>query len=252
MNIHEHQAKAGAGRIRRPGSAQRLRRALRSRRSGQGRRDAGRPGLRREEPDPCRRARQGQASPATQQGRRASSSRIADVRTATPRKCWAMTLVTHQTGPRAPGQPPLHRRGQRPSPRELYLSLLVDRRDQRASPSVVASTEGGMDIEEVAHDTPEKIHTFSIDPAAGVWPTTSRATRSAKALGPDRREQAKSDFGLVVTQLCTKRSSPRTWRCSRSTRWSSPRRATWWRSTPSSRSTTTPVPPPRRGGPARP
>jgi succinyl-CoA synthetase beta subunit len=52
--------------------------------------------------------------------------------------------------------------------RELYLSLLVDRETSRVA--VVASTEGGMDIEEVAHKTPEKIITFSIDPATGVFP----------------------------------------------------------------------------------
>src|SRR5258708_17734845 len=49
--------------------------------------------------------------------------------------------------------------------RELYLSLLVDRAVSRIS--VVASTEGGMDIETVAHDTPEKIVKQSIDPASG-------------------------------------------------------------------------------------
>jgi len=63
--------------------------------------------------------------------------------------------------------------------KEFYLSLLVDRESSKVS--VVASTEGGMDIEEVAHATPEKIHTFTIDPATGVWPTHTR--NLAKALG---------------------------------------------------------------------
>ncbi|HEX2559927.1 ADP-forming succinate--CoA ligase subunit beta, partial [Phenylobacterium sp.] len=63
--------------------------------------------------------------------------------------------------------------------KEFYLSLLVDRETSRVS--VVASTEGGMNIEEVAHDTPEKIVTFSIDPATGVFPHHARTL--SKALG---------------------------------------------------------------------
>ncbi|HEX7943985.1 MAG TPA: ADP-forming succinate--CoA ligase subunit beta, partial [Phenylobacterium sp.] len=63
--------------------------------------------------------------------------------------------------------------------KEFYLSLLVDRETSRVS--VVASTEGGMSIEDVAHDTPEKITTFSIDPATGVWGHHARTL--SKALG---------------------------------------------------------------------
>jgi len=88
-------------------------------------------------------------------------------------------LVTHQTGPRGKQVNRLYIEEGAAIAREFYLSLLVDR--QSSMVSVVASTEGGMDIEEVAHDTPEKIHTFSIDPATGVWPTHQRAL--AKALG---------------------------------------------------------------------
>jgi succinyl-CoA synthetase beta subunit len=62
--------------------------------------------------------------------------------------------------------------------KELYLSMLVDRETSRIS--VVASTEGGMSIEDVAHDTPEKIITFSIDPATGWMPHHGRTL--AKAL----------------------------------------------------------------------
>src|SRR3546814_3070002 len=50
----------------------------------------------------------------------------------------------------------------------LFRSLLVDRSTGRIA--VVASTEGGMDIEAVAHDTPEKIETITIDPATGLMP----------------------------------------------------------------------------------
>jgi len=63
--------------------------------------------------------------------------------------------------------------------RELYLSALIDRGTSRVS--FIASTEGGMDIEKVAHDTPEKIVTLSIDPASGFSPFHGR--KLAFALG---------------------------------------------------------------------
>ena len=88
-------------------------------------------------------------------------------------------LVTHQTGPKGKEVRRLYIEEGAAIAKEFYLSLLVDR--QSSMVSVVASTEGGMDIEDVAHNTPEKIHTFSIDPATGVWPTHHRAL--AKALG---------------------------------------------------------------------
>lgn len=88
-------------------------------------------------------------------------------------------LVTHQTGPRGKQVNRLYIEEGADIAKEFYLSLLVDRETSRVS--VVASTEGGMDIEEVAHDTPEKIVTFSIDPATGVFPHHGRTL--AKALG---------------------------------------------------------------------
>src|SRR5580698_10033288 len=90
-----------------------------------------------------------------------------------------MTLVTHQTGPKGRVVRRLYVEEGAAIARELYLSLLVDRETSRVS--VVASTEGGMDIEQVAHDTPELIHTFSIDPATGIWP--HHGLMLAKALG---------------------------------------------------------------------
>jgi len=74
-------------------------------------------------------------------------------------------LVTHQTGPE--GRPIGHvyvEEGSQPA-RELYLALLVDR--VRGWPAFVASTEGGMDIEKVAAETPRKILTLAVDPATG-------------------------------------------------------------------------------------
>jgi succinyl-CoA synthetase beta subunit len=88
-------------------------------------------------------------------------------------------LVTHQTGPRGKQVNRLYIEEGADIAKEFYLSLLVDRETSRVS--VVASTEGGMSIEEVAHDTPEKIVTFSIDPATGVMPHHGRTL--AKALG---------------------------------------------------------------------
>ncbi|MFN3583473.1 ADP-forming succinate--CoA ligase subunit beta [Phenylobacterium sp.] len=88
-------------------------------------------------------------------------------------------LVTHQTGPAGKQVNRLYIEEGAQIAKEFYLSLLVDRETSRVS--VVASTEGGMDIEDVAHATPEKIVTFSIDPATGVFPHHGR--RLAKALG---------------------------------------------------------------------
>ena len=89
-----------------------------------------------------------------------------------------MTLVTHQTGPEGKKVNRIYIEEGAAIEKELYLSLLVDRETSRVS--VVASTEGGMDIEQVAHDTPERITTFSIDPATGPWP--HHASHLAKAL----------------------------------------------------------------------
>jgi succinyl-CoA synthetase beta subunit len=98
-----------------------------------------------------------------------------------------MTLVTHQTGPKGRVVRRLYIEEGAAIARELYLSLLVDRETSRVS--VVASTEGGMDIEEVAHSTPEKIISFSIDPATGVFPEHGRRLAKALALSGDLGKQ---------------------------------------------------------------
>ena len=74
-------------------------------------------------------------------------------------------LVTKQTGPAGKTVKRLYIEEGCDIKRELYLSMLVDRAASRIA--IVASTEGGMDIETVAHDTPEKIVTQTVDPAAG-------------------------------------------------------------------------------------
>ena len=81
------------------------------------------------------------------------------------------TLVTHQTGPHGRSRRLYIEEGSAID-KEFYLSMLIDRATSRVA--FVASTEGGMDIEEVAHNTPEKILTFPIDPAAGIMPHHGR------------------------------------------------------------------------------
>ncbi|MCY4230646.1 MAG: ADP-forming succinate--CoA ligase subunit beta [Alphaproteobacteria bacterium] len=82
------------------------------------------------------------------------------------------TLVTHQTGPEGQTVKRIYVEMGCDIARELYLSMLVDRTVGRIT--VVASTEGGMNIEEVADATPERITSFSIDPATGVQPHHGR------------------------------------------------------------------------------
>jgi succinyl-CoA synthetase beta subunit len=89
------------------------------------------------------------------------------------------TLVTHQTGPRGKQVNRLYIEEGSAIDKEFYLSMLVDRSTSRVA--IVVSTEGGMDIEQVAHDTPDKIVTVSVDPVTNICPHHVR--RIAKALG---------------------------------------------------------------------
>jgi len=89
------------------------------------------------------------------------------------------TLVTVQTGPAGKTVNRLYIEDGSDIARELYLSMLVDRTTGQVA--FVVSTEGGMDIEKVAHDTPEKIITFPVDPATGVMAHHGRT--AARALG---------------------------------------------------------------------
>jgi succinyl-CoA synthetase beta subunit len=91
------------------------------------------------------------------------------------------TLVTHQTGPKGKQVNRLYIEEGSAIEKEFYLSMLVDRESSRVA--IVASTEGGMDIEKVAHDTPDKIVTITIDPVANICPHHVR--RLSKALGLD-------------------------------------------------------------------
>ena len=86
--------------------------------------------------------------------------------------------------------------------RELYLSLLVDRATGR--PAFVASTEGGMDIEEVAHETPEKILTLPIDPTAGVTEADAAQLCDALKLDGAAREDGMKLFPILYKAFIEK------------------------------------------------
>jgi succinyl-CoA synthetase beta subunit len=105
------------------------------------------------------------------------------------------TLITHQTGPNGKQVTRLYVEEGSAIDKEFYLSALVDR--ATAQVAFVVSTEGGMDIEEVAHKTPEKIITFSVDPATGVMPHHGRRVAKALGLTGDLAKQAES----VVAKL---------------------------------------------------
>ena len=98
------------------------------------------------------------------------------------------TLVTIQTGEHGKQVQRLYITDGVDIAKEYYLALLVDRDSGRMA--MVVSTEGGMDIESVAHATPEKIHTITIDPATGFMPHHGRSVAAALGLTGDLAKQA--------------------------------------------------------------
>jgi succinyl-CoA synthetase beta subunit len=105
------------------------------------------------------------------------------------------TLVTVQTGPAGKQVSRLYVTDGVDIAQEFYLALLVDRKSGRVA--MVVSTEGGMNIEDVAHDSPEKIRTFAIDPATGFMPHHGRAVAYALGLEGDLGKQAQKVAGLL-------------------------------------------------------
>ncbi len=97
------------------------------------------------------------------------------------------TLVTIQTGAEGKQVNRLYITDGVDIAQEYYLALLVDRDSGRIA--MVVSTEGGMDIEAVAHDTPEKIQSITIDPATGFMPHHGRAVAAALGLTGDLAKQ---------------------------------------------------------------
>jgi succinyl-CoA synthetase beta subunit len=126
---------------------------------------------------------------------------VEDVR-ANAEEMLGRVLVTHQTGPRGKQVNRLYIEEGAQIAKEFYLSLLVDRETSRVA--VVASTEGGMDIEEVAASTPEKITTFSIDPATGVWPHHGLMLAQALGLRGDLAKQARTLLSQLYAAFTAK------------------------------------------------
>ncbi|MBS4045020.1 MAG: ADP-forming succinate--CoA ligase subunit beta [Alphaproteobacteria bacterium] len=111
-----------------------------------------------------------------------------------------MTLVTHQTGPEGKLVKRLYIEEGCDIKRELYLSFLVDRATSRIT--VMASTEGGMEIEEVAASHPEKILKVAIDPATGMQPHHARSI--AFGLGLEGKQIASATkFMLAMYEAFT-------------------------------------------------
>ena len=115
------------------------------------------------------------------------SKTIEDVRT-NAAEMLGNTLVTIQTGEAGKQVNRLYITDGADIAKEYYLSMLVDRKTGRIA--MIVSTEGGMDIEEVAHSTPEKIRTITIDPAEGFMPHHGRAVAFALKLKGDLNKQA--------------------------------------------------------------
>jgi succinyl-CoA synthetase beta subunit len=112
------------------------------------------------------------------------------------------TLVTVQTGPAGKQVNRIYLEDGSNIAKEFYLSLLVDRATSRVA--FVVSTEGGMEIEDVAHHTPEKIVTFSVDPATGIMPHHGRAVAKALGLTGDPAKQVEKVTAQVYTAFVAK------------------------------------------------
>lgn len=112
------------------------------------------------------------------------------------------TLVTKQTGPAGKQVNRLYIEDGADIERELYLSLLVNRETGKIS--FVASTEGGMDIEAVAEDTPEKIHTIDVDFSDGVTSAVADKVCDALQLDAVARKDGQFLFPLLYTAFVEK------------------------------------------------
>ncbi|KJC55356.1 succinyl-CoA synthetase subunit beta [Bradyrhizobium sp. LTSPM299] len=112
------------------------------------------------------------------------------------------TLVTVQTGPHGKQVNRLYIEDGSDIDKEFYLSILVDR--ETSEVSFVVSTEGGVNIEEVAHSTPEKIISFSVDPATGIMAHHGRTVAQALKLTGDLAKQAEKLTGQLYAAFVAK------------------------------------------------
>ncbi len=110
------------------------------------------------------------------------------------------TLVTIQTGPAGKKVQRLYITDGVDIAKEYYLALLVDRETGRIA--IVASTEGGVNIEDVAHNTPEKIDTLTIDPATGLMPHHGRAVAAALGLDGEFAKQTGKLLAKLYDAFC--------------------------------------------------
>ena len=112
------------------------------------------------------------------------------------------TLVTHQTGPDGKVVKRVYVEEGSSIDRELYLSCLVDRSSSRVA--FICSTEGGMDIETVAAETPERILTLTIDPASGYMPHHGRNIAFALGLSGKQIKQCVALIGSLYRAVLAK------------------------------------------------
>jgi succinyl-CoA synthetase beta subunit len=111
-------------------------------------------------------------------------------------------LVTHQTGPHGKEVNRLYIEDGSQIDREFYLSALVDRESSRIA--FVVSTEGGVEIEEVAKHHPDKIMTFAVDPATGIMPHHGRRVAQALRLSSDLAKKAEALVGKLYAAFVAK------------------------------------------------
>ena len=126
---------------------------------------------------------------------------VADVKVEATRML-GMTLVTHQTGSQGKLVQRLYIEEGTAIAKELYLSLLVDRETSRVA--FIASTEGGMNIEEVAAKTPRKIFTIHVDPATGYSQFIGRKIATALKLEGDQVKQCVKIMGQLYEAFTRK------------------------------------------------
>jgi len=119
----------------------------------------------------------------------------ADAAEAAAKQVLGMTLVTHQTGPEGKEVQRLYIEQGLAIASEMYLALAIDRESRRVV--VMASTEGGVEIEKVAEETPEKILKIFVDPAIGLMPYQTRQL----AFGLGLSKKAQKSFAPLVTKL---------------------------------------------------
>ena len=129
-------------------------------------------------------------------------SRSIDEVVANSKEMLGHTLVTKQTGPAGKQVNRLYIEDGADIDRELYLSILVDRAVGQVA--FVVSTEGGMDIETVAHDTPEKIITVAIDPITGVTAANLDKLTSALGLTGEAKADAEKLFPILYKAFVEK------------------------------------------------